>query len=662
MPITAQGRWFIDETGRRRILHGVNLSGGSKVPAVPPGYTHLPESLDQKRDLSFIGRPFPLEEADEHFGRLKHWGLDFLRFIVTWEAIEHAGPGSYDEDYLDYLEALLEKAHEHDISLFIDPHQDVWSRFSGGDGAPAWTFAAAGLDVDSFHQTGAALLHQNQPDDYPHLIWANNYYRFAAFSMFTLFFGGETYAPDLMVDGLNIQEYLQERYISAYAWVARRLKHLPNVLGFGTMNEPHYGLIGVPDLRSLAHLPFQRGVMPTPAQAIFLANGFAQDCADYGTPLPTFPALNVGTERLDPQGATVWREGCGDIWSAQGVWDVDRAGVPRIRRPAHFARGDFTQDFLKPFTERFAAGIHAVMPGALVFVEAEPFMPPPKYDSAENLVYAPHFYDGMTLFTRRFHPQLNFDFSRFRPLIGERAIRDYLSRQFGRFRDFADETMGDVPIVVGEFGIPFDMNGAEAYDSGDFTRQAQALDYNLRALDDHLLSYTLWNYTPDNCNARGDGWNGEDLSIFSRDQQRDPANVDSGGRALSALVRPYAKKVAGEPLSMRFDMARGSFTFSFRHDSAISEPTELFVPNSQFPDGYTVEASDGEYEVLQHEQRVIYRHSDRDEPHSIRIVSKTAPAPSELSQQDKWAIAGLIALLLLYLLGRGRRKSKENRK
>ena len=659
MPITAQGRWFIDETGRRRILHGVNLSGGSKFPAEPPGYTHLPESLDQKRDLSFIGRPFPLEEADEHFGRLKHWGLDFLRFIVTWEAIEHAGPGSYDEDYLDYLEALLEKAHEHDISLFIDPHQDVWSRFSGGDGAPAWTFAAAGLDVDSFHQTGAALLHQKQPDDYPHLIWANNYYRFAAFTMFTLFFGGETYAPDLMVDGLNIQDYLQERYISAYAWVARRLQHLPNLLGFGVMNEPHYGLIGVPDLRSLAHLPFQRGVMPTPAQAIFLANGYAQDCADYGTPLPTFPAMNVGAERLDPQGATVWREGCGDIWRAQGVWDVDSAGVPRIRRPAHFARGDFRQDFLKPFTERFAAGIHAVMPEALVFVEAEPFMPPPKYDEAEKLVYAPHFYDGMTLFTRRFHPQLNFDLSRFRPLLGERAIRDYLSRQIGRFRDFADETMGDVPIVLGEFGIPFDMNGAEAYDTGDFTRQAQALDYNLRALDDHLLSYTLWNYTSDNNNARGDGWNGEDLSVFSRDQQRDPADVDSGGRALSAVVRPYARKIAGEPLSMRFDMARGSFNFSFRHDSAISEPTELFVPNSQFPDGYTVEVSDGEYEIRSDEQRVIYRHSELDEPHNIRIVSKTAPAPSELSQQDKWVIAGLIALLLLYLLGRGRRKGKR---
>ena len=60
MPITAEGRWFKDETGRTRILHGVNLSGGSKVPAEPPGFTHLPESLDERRQVSFVGRRLTL--------------------------------------------------------------------------------------------------------------------------------------------------------------------------------------------------------------------------------------------------------------------------------------------------------------------------------------------------------------------------------------------------------------------------------------------------------------------------------------------------------------------------------------------------------------------------------------------------------------------------
>ena len=657
MPIQAAGRWFIDDTGRRRILHGVNLSGASKVSAEPPGFTHLPDSLDETRDLSFIGRPFPLDEADEHFGRLKHWGLDFLRFIVTWEAVEHAGPGQYDEDYLDYLASLLEKALDYDIHLFIDPHQDVWSRFSGGDGAPAWTLEAAGMDVRKLHETGAALLHQKRGDDFPQLMWANNYYRFAAFTMFTLFFGGETFAPDMMIDGCSIQAYLQEHYINAYAHIARRISHLPNVVGFGTMNEPHFGLIGVPDLRSHDHLLYQRGLMPTPAQAMFLANGFAQDCPDFGSPLPSFPPKRVSTVRLDPEGATIWREGCGDVWRAHGVWDVDSGGKPRMLRPAHFANRDFTQDFLKPFAQRFAAGIHAVMPQAHIFVEAEPFMPPPKYDQADKLVYAPHFYDGITLFTRRFHPQLNFDFSTMRPLIGENSIRRYFSRQFGNFRRYAQEAMGDVPILVGEFGIPFDMNGAAAYHSGDFSRQAQALDYNLRALDDNLLSYTLWNYTPDNSNAHGDQWNNEDLSIFSRDQQSNPADINSGGRALSAVVRPYARKIAGEPLSMRFDMQSGAFTFSFRHDSEIEEPTEIFLPNSQYPAGCRVEVSDGEYEALHDEQRIIYRHSEAQDEHTIRISSNTPPPP-ERSPQDKWMIVGLAVFILLLLLRRGRGKGK----
>ncbi len=152
--IHIKGSQFIDDQNRRLLLRGVNLSGSSKVPYRPDGATHILEGFFNHRQVSFVGRPFPLNEADEHFKRLRSWGLTFLRFLTTWEAVEHAGPGKYDEEYLDYLYKVVKKASEYGITMFIDPHEDVWSRFTGGDGAPGWTLEAAGLDRPDLKQPG----------------------------------------------------------------------------------------------------------------------------------------------------------------------------------------------------------------------------------------------------------------------------------------------------------------------------------------------------------------------------------------------------------------------------------------------------------------------------------------------------------------------------
>jgi hypothetical protein len=177
--------------------------------------------------------------------------------------------------------------------------------------------------------------------------------------------------------------------------------------------------------------------------------------------------------------------------------------------------------------------------------------------------------------------------------------------------------MGGIPALIGEFGIPFDLNGGRAYRSGDFTRQIQALDASFQAMDANLLSATLWNYTADNSNAHGDQWNGEDLSIFSRDQQTDPGDVNSGARALAAFARPYARKTAGEPLSMRYDVYSGRFEFSFRHDPAVGAPSEICVPQAAYPRGCRVSVSDGEYQI--DSQTLLYRHGGDQETHWVRV-------------------------------------------
>ncbi len=114
--ISTQGPWFVDEHGRTLILRGVNLAGSSKVPIGLP--THRLDGFFDHRHVSFVGRPFPLADAGEHFACLREWGLTFVRLVVTWEAIEHAGPGQYDEAYLDYLVEVIEAARQYGICLF----------------------------------------------------------------------------------------------------------------------------------------------------------------------------------------------------------------------------------------------------------------------------------------------------------------------------------------------------------------------------------------------------------------------------------------------------------------------------------------------------------------------------------------------------------------
>ncbi|MEL6918762.1 MAG: cellulase family glycosylhydrolase, partial [Bacteroidota bacterium] len=173
--LVADGIWFGDGTGRKMVLRGLNLGGGTKLPKSPNMPSHRQEGFFEGTNISFVGRPFPLEEADEHFARIKHWGFNFIRFLVTWEAIEHAGPGVYDQAYLDYVRQIVIKANDYGLNVFIDPHQDVWSRFSGGSGAPIWTFDKVGLDVKKFKESGAAVVHNTQGNPYPRMIWPTNY-------------------------------------------------------------------------------------------------------------------------------------------------------------------------------------------------------------------------------------------------------------------------------------------------------------------------------------------------------------------------------------------------------------------------------------------------------------------------------------------------------
>src|SRR5271163_2271576 len=224
-PVKIDGTRLRDSRNREITFRGINVAGDAKFPRTPDQPSHDPRNFFDADNVSFAGRPFNEDEAHTHFSRLKRWGYNTIRYIFTWEALEHAGPGKYDEDFIAHTIKMLRIAKGYGFYIFMDPHQDVWSRFSGGSGAPLWTLYACGLDPKAFQATQAAMVQNTSADPakYPKMIWSTNYQRLVCETMFTLFFAGRDFAPNAIIDGKNIQDWLQDHFIAACEHLARKI-------------------------------------------------------------------------------------------------------------------------------------------------------------------------------------------------------------------------------------------------------------------------------------------------------------------------------------------------------------------------------------------------------------------------------------------------------
>lgn len=181
-------------------------------------------------------------------------------------------------------------------------------------------------------------------------------------------------------------------------------------------------------------------------------------------------------------------------------------------------------------------------------------------------------------------------------------------------------------------GVPFDMKEPAMLGLAkgkrhvkDYKEVAKAMDQNLTACgtsspschrrlvpqlelthsDRNGLSYTLWCYEPMNRFSVGDGWNGEDMSLFSYDNTDenddllalDPPDLKTlvtlGSRAIRSWCRPYPIKTAGIVTKIAFDHTSGKFELLINVPATQDDPvmasasaggqagetyTEIFLP------------------------------------------------------------------------------------
>lgn len=596
--IDIDGDRFVDAEGRHVVLRGVNLGGDCKLP-YPDGGTDRPSDFSDHLDVSFVGRPFPLAEADEHLGRIAGWGFNALRLVVTWEAVEHAGPGRYDTDYLDYIAAVCARAQAHGLSIFIDFHQDVWSRMSGGSGAPCWIFDKLGLDYRSFGIAGAAHVMQycydysspqrRQEQRYPTMSWPLNYRMPVNGILWTAFFAGATFTPDWKIDGVNVQAWLQDHYCGAMRALAQRVRELPNVIGFDSLNEPGLGWIG----RKMTQRAGGRvsgdfavglaGPAWTPLDGLRVARGLR-------TPVPRLAIVDqmlVVAEEIDvnPNGVPIWKPGVDDPFERAGAWRFD-AGTAIAPDEDFFCRRDgravdAERDFMLPFFHRVSETIRAVRPDWLLFAELNPHVlvlgrsfPP---GMPARTVNASHWYDVELLMSKRFPVD---------PTEADvKARGQRYQLQLGYLRMLAQRINGGAPTLIGECGIPYDLNDGEAFERwarGErgpeiWKAHSMALRQMYDTLDALLLSSAQWNYSAGNRNdlRSGDGWNQEDLSIFSRDQ-RESGNAKSGGRAIEGFCRPYVQRAQGRLLRQK--LGERQFSAAVDVNMSVRAPTQIYVP------------------------------------------------------------------------------------
>ena len=305
-----------------------------------------------------ISQNISLEDAPSFFQSLSDKGINLLLWQITWDSIEPEEPEKYDEEYLAQLRLVLKYAEDYDISIIMQPVMKGWNKLAGGVGAPDWTLKTIGIDSEKLSKSIETAQNFIQENKLPKTT-ENPIIKYVKDTMFTLFWAGKDFAPDLLIEGDNIQDYLQTKYIDAMKHTARRIKDCKSVIGFSCMNGAEKGFVDLATLLGKEENPITIKIKAdyglSSFEAIKAANGYKAEFVKQGTNLPLLKQTGNLTLALEEN---IFMEGKQCPWK-NSLWSLDENQNILLNKDKYFCstnENSFAQKYYKTFQQDFVAG------------------------------------------------------------------------------------------------------------------------------------------------------------------------------------------------------------------------------------------------------------------------------------------------------------------